>query len=127
MVIIHPKLTKFSSIYCKGSVLQRAKFAERINNKIFSNTLNLYKGKSRNVHVELIEDCYNFCLPEDKNILLAPLDVKSMDDYYGGIEILEKLGIYVGYMIDLPVSKSLKFNIKNFPALMHLLKLDIKR
>ena len=119
MVIIHPKLTKFSSIYCKGSVLQRAKFAERINNKIFSNTLNLYKGKSRNVHVELIEDCYNFCLPEDKNILLAPLDVKSMDDYYGGIEILEKLGIYVGYMIDLPVSKSLKFNIKNFPALMH--------
>ena len=119
MVIIHSRLTKFSSVYCKGSVLQREKFAERINNKIFNNTLNLYKGKSRNVHAELIEDCYNFCLPEDKNILLAPLDVKSMDDYYGGIEILEKLGMYVGYMIDLPVSKSLKFNIKNLPALMH--------
>ena len=119
MVIIHPKLTKFSNKYCQGSVFQRAKIAEKINEKIFGNTVKLYRGKMRNVDMEVIEDCYNFCLPENKEILLKPISFKDLDDYYGGVEILEKLKMYVGYMMDLPVSKSSKLNIKTIPALMH--------
>ena len=118
MVIIHPRLTKFSTLYAKGSVVQRAKSADRINEKIFGNTVKLYNNKKKNVHAEIIEDCYNFCLPENKNILLSPLESKS-DDYAGDVVILEKMKMFVGYMIDLPMSKSDKINIKSIPALMH--------
>lgn len=119
MIIIHPRLTKFSSFYTKGSLSYRAKSAEKINEKIFGNTVKLYYGKKKNVDAGIIEDCYNFCLPENKGIEFSPLYVKPDDDYAGSTEILEKMGKYVGFMIDLPMTKSDKINIKTIPALMH--------
>lgn len=116
---IHPRLTKFSSAYTKGSLAQRFALTDKINQKIFGNTVKLYHGKRNNYPAEIIEDCYNFCTPEDKNIMIKPLKVSKDDDFAGGTNIMERLGMYVGYLMELPVTQSGKFNIKSLPILMH--------
>lgn len=116
---IHPRLTKFSSAYTKGSLAQRFALTDKINQKIFGNTVKLYKGKKNNYPVEIIEDCYNFCTPEDKNIMIKPLKVSKDDDFAGGTHIMEKMGMYAGYLMELPVTQSGKFNIRSLPILMH--------
>jgi len=117
-MIIHPRLTKFSSAYTKGSLAQRFALTDKINQKIFGNTVKLYKCK-RNYPAEIIEDCYNFCTPEDKNIMIKPLKVSKEDDFAGGTNIMQKMGMYVGYFMELPVTKSDKINIRTLPTLMH--------
>ena len=118
-MIIHPRLTKFSSAYTKGSLAQRFVLTEKINQKIFGNTVKLYSGKKNNYPAEIIEDCYNFCTPEDKNIMIKPLVVSENDDFAGGTKIMEKMGMYVGYLMELPVTKNDKINIRTLPSLMH--------
>lgn len=118
-MIIHPRLSKFSSAYTKGSLEQRFALTNKINQKIFGNTVKLYQGKRRNYSVVIIEDCYNFCTPEDKNIMIKPLKVSNDDDFAGGTQILQKMGMYVGYLMELPVSKTDKINIRTLPILMH--------
>lgn len=116
---IHPRLTKFSSAYTKGTLAQRFALTDKINQKIFGNTVKLYQGKRKNYPVEIIEDCYNFCTPENKGIIISPLKECDEQDLAGGTKIMEKMGMYAGYVMELPVTKSDKLNIKTLPALMH--------
>lgn len=116
---IHPRLTKFSSAYTKGSLAQRFALTDKINQKIFGNTVKLYPDKKRNYPAEVIEECYNFCTPEDKNVLIKPLKISKDDDYAGGTNIMRKMDMYVGYFMELPVTKNEKINIRTLPTLMH--------
>ena len=116
---IHPRLTKFSSAYTKGSLAQRFAFADKINEKIFGNTVKLYRGKRRNYPAEIIEECYNFCTPENKNILFEPVNFPHADKYTGCTEIIEKMGMYAGFVIELPFVGNRNINIKLLPTFMH--------
>ena len=118
-MIIHPRLTKFSSAYAKGSLAQRFAAADKINNKIFGNTVKLYQGKRNNYPADIIEDCYNFCTPENKNVAIVPLKDYGDDDLAGGTRVVEKMGMYVGYAMELPVTKNDKISIRTLPTLMH--------
>lgn len=93
--------------------------AEKINQKIFGNTVKLYPDKKRNYPVEIIEECYNFCTPEKKVVMIEPIKISDSDDFAGGIKIMEKMKMYVGYIMELPVTKGNKINIKTLPTLMH--------
>ena len=116
---IHPRLTKFSSAYTKGSLAQRFALADKINEMIFGNTVKLYRGKRRNYPAEIIEECYNFCIPENKNIMLEHLKDPDADKFTGGTEIIEKMGMYAGYVIKLPINGNGNINIKSLPTFMH--------
>lgn len=118
-MIIHPRLTKFSSVYTKGSLAKRFAMTEKINQKIFGNTAKLYPDKKRNYPVEIIEQCYNFCLPEEKYIMISPLNISKDSDFAGGTTIMEKMGMYVGYLMQIPLTQNNKINIKTLPTLMH--------
>ena len=118
-MIIHPRLTKFSPAYAKGSLAQRFAAADKINNKIFGNVVKLYHDKKNTYPAEIIEECYNFCLPEEKNVVIQPMTVYNSEDYYGGVDFLCKMNMCVGFAIELPVTKSDKLHVKTIPTLMH--------
>ena len=118
-MIIHPRLTKFSSAYAKGPLAQRFATADKINNKIFGNVVKLYRDKKNTYPAEIIEECYNFCLPEEKTVVIQPMTVYNPKDYYGGVDFLCKMNMYVGFAIELPVTKSDKLHVKTIPTLMH--------
>ncbi len=118
-MIIHPRLTKFSSAYAKGSLAQRFATADKINNKIFGNVVKLYHDKKNTYPAKIIEQCYNFCLPERKTVVLQPMTVYNSEDYCGGVDFLSKMNMYVGFAIELPVTKSDKLHVKTIPTLIH--------
>ena len=99
--------------------MQRFALADKINNKIFGNIVKLYPNKKNTYSAEVIEECYNFCLPEQKTVVLQPMTIYNSEDYCGGVDFLSKMNMYVGFAIELPVTKSDKLHVKTIPTLMH--------
>ncbi len=117
MIKLSPN-TMFSYSVSKGTAEARAKLAERINDKVFKNVLDLY-GKKGSCGLGSIKQRYNLALPERKNVNIVPLPVKDYEDFGGGMQIEDMGDRILGYSIQIPVSKKRKMNILDLPEFMH--------
>ena len=117
MIKILPN-TRFSNLYAKGSVQERSMLAQSINDKIFDSMVKLY-GDKNNCKINLISQCYNSVLPENKNIKIYPIDKKEKKNTAGQVQIDLLNDCFCGYRIDILTNKKQRLNINNLPYFMH--------
>jgi len=117
MIKLSPN-TMFSYSVSKGPKEVRERLAERINEKVFKDVLDLYEKKGA-CGLGAIKQRYNLALPERKNVNIVPLPIKDYDEYGGGMQIEDTGNRLLGYSIQIPVSKKKKMNILDLPEFMH--------
>ena len=113
-----PAKLKLSSIYRTGSSKAREKFADSINDNIYTNLLKMYE-KQDSVTIKELRIKYNKLVPEQKKININPVKQRFLQGCNGALDfIFNKKNCLSGYHIDL-VSKDKKLPIECLPVFMH--------
>ena len=108
---------RLSPKYATGTIQERMKYADRLNEQLFSRVFPLYKNKDA-VEIGRIEEECAFTIPETIDFRIERLSKKDAESSYSTLNLLFGDDKISAYEINVPTASG-KLDISNLPWLIH--------